>query len=673
MRISKAYHTQNGMTTVFDKEKMTDLPMKFHTKIELIDEATNNVDEILEFENMIHPYWYKQMYKHFLMTLNRPSNAGVPAAFGATNPFHRLVVTDNRATESENEILIKGKYLGYADKFTSYSGDDKYKGSYTKLSTFYGENTHKLVYDFASHACNGQIGSIYWASQNCFNSGIVPDGMEPYKANDTAPIVTEKYGMYNENEKITTTGVPPLVYGGADIIHSNYVQTLKELNPKIESATVNNVLQDERRVYIILNIQGYNDGTCPQYNLLIYNKLKKTIEFDMLKDYCEGTNSEKCLKMRARSLEIINGDKYIALNPVWRPLKETYIQKMIAKYKAEKDVNNSKKIIVYETGGYVTICEIHDTNAQYKYFLDGNNVKCTSNNTTTYASFRKTGDANNRDTDGWQWDSGSISAGTDANILLNSKDTILYSEVPIFVDDSFTNVFLEMNTFKPHPTFTTIMPLMLIKKDGETIEIQEEPINTDRQFVNLGAHQAYINNTVLSAADVRNSTTECVEYDFATNKIISRKDLTHVYSYHPWFRVGNYYTMYNNKLLIPVNSVNDIDFGGKPIYNKSNTRFMPFMMNGHTIIHPNKPHFRNVYDHYYYDGSRYGVGSTWTEDIRLCYGYEYPVPYTTHNRLPKVIVKNPTQLLRITYVFTWEDMYTVNMRNTTEFEPTTQN
>lgn len=78
-------------------------------------------------------------------------------------PMNWLVLTDYDGPEDpENEIIMRGRIIGYADRYSTYVGSDTKRGSLNTAESFVEPQHIHLVYDWPTHAANGTFQSVYW-------------------------------------------------------------------------------------------------------------------------------------------------------------------------------------------------------------------------------------------------------------------------------------------------------------------------------------------------------------------------------------------------------------------------------------------------------------------------------------------------------------------------------
>lgn len=78
-------------------------------------------------------------------------------------PMSWIVLTDYDGPEDpENEIIMRGRIIGYADRYNTYVGSDTKRGSLNTAESFVEPQHIHLVYDWPTHAANGTFQSVYW-------------------------------------------------------------------------------------------------------------------------------------------------------------------------------------------------------------------------------------------------------------------------------------------------------------------------------------------------------------------------------------------------------------------------------------------------------------------------------------------------------------------------------
>lgn len=78
-------------------------------------------------------------------------------------PMSWLVLTDYDGPEDpENEIIMRGRIVGYAGRYDTYVGSDTKRGTLNTVESFVEPRHIHLVYDWPTHAANGTFQSVYW-------------------------------------------------------------------------------------------------------------------------------------------------------------------------------------------------------------------------------------------------------------------------------------------------------------------------------------------------------------------------------------------------------------------------------------------------------------------------------------------------------------------------------
>lgn len=135
--------------------------------VELRDATTEKVIEKQETHNFISQSGIRYIkylqranyFKDQISTLNSTADTD----FAPINPFGSIVLTSStKSPDSANEGVFDGKLIGYAAK-TVYSGADSLRGT-PNVSLSQATSTYtKWVYDWATNAANGTIGSVGWS------------------------------------------------------------------------------------------------------------------------------------------------------------------------------------------------------------------------------------------------------------------------------------------------------------------------------------------------------------------------------------------------------------------------------------------------------------------------------------------------------------------------------
>ena len=149
-------------------KEFIDFPNQFKPqgkiKVELFDDLTGRKVEEIKTENFIArgmDYIYKiQMYDSFVR--NR-ATGGFRTYNSFNDPFEYMMLTDASHPEDPlNEWLVRGRLIGFAYTDSTYSGSDRYRGSYNAGESFTNREQVHIVIDFPTHAGNGTFQSIYF-------------------------------------------------------------------------------------------------------------------------------------------------------------------------------------------------------------------------------------------------------------------------------------------------------------------------------------------------------------------------------------------------------------------------------------------------------------------------------------------------------------------------------
>lgn len=83
------------------------------------------------------------------------------------NPFINIILTDYEGEENADEVCVRGNVIAWANKSTEYIGTDPLRGTINNAESELTDRTQsgylKYVFDFPTHAANGNINSIWWA------------------------------------------------------------------------------------------------------------------------------------------------------------------------------------------------------------------------------------------------------------------------------------------------------------------------------------------------------------------------------------------------------------------------------------------------------------------------------------------------------------------------------
>jgi len=83
------------------------------------------------------------------------------------NPFTNIILTDYEGEENADEVCVRGNVIAWANKSTTYVGTSSLRGTINNAESELTDRTQsgylKYVFDFPTHAANGNINSIWWA------------------------------------------------------------------------------------------------------------------------------------------------------------------------------------------------------------------------------------------------------------------------------------------------------------------------------------------------------------------------------------------------------------------------------------------------------------------------------------------------------------------------------
>jgi hypothetical protein len=85
-------------------------------------------------------------------------------------PMGWIVLTDYDGPEDpENEVIMRGRVVGYAYRYSPYAGSDTKRGSLNTAESFIESQHIHLVFDWPTHAANGTFNSVYWNAESNYN------------------------------------------------------------------------------------------------------------------------------------------------------------------------------------------------------------------------------------------------------------------------------------------------------------------------------------------------------------------------------------------------------------------------------------------------------------------------------------------------------------------------
>jgi hypothetical protein len=204
MRESTGYSKNNltGVVNEVTKMKPANSRAKGIHTIQLVRESDGKVVQEIESENFISATWEDvqkgfaelamlgteiyddtgmQGIRHNSALLTNQNNYenffGHPKVTGFL-PWTTMLLTNNKELERPlTERAVFGEVVGYADRETSYSGASTTLGSFNSAESFKNAVAKQLhfVWDFPTHASNGEFQSLYWNPDVTYNRiGFLP-------------------------------------------------------------------------------------------------------------------------------------------------------------------------------------------------------------------------------------------------------------------------------------------------------------------------------------------------------------------------------------------------------------------------------------------------------------------------------------------------------------------
>lgn len=169
------------------------------------------------------------------------------------NPFTNIILTDYEGEENADEVCVRGKVIAWANKSTTYVGTDPLRGTINNAESELTDRTQsgylKYVFDFPTHAANGNINSIWWAygENNSYRhlgdlylrkasvrtyTDICCDGLYVYGVNNSGTIY--KTAMDSGNEEtisFTTSNLRGIEWDGTNFwLADNTTKTIYKCN-----------------------------------------------------------------------------------------------------------------------------------------------------------------------------------------------------------------------------------------------------------------------------------------------------------------------------------------------------------------------------------------------------------------------------------------------------------
>lgn len=193
--------------TIERKRNKDDVNYRGIATVQLFDEKGNIIQEV-KSENMINSKWLSFLYISLFrvgLIYNKSSSD-----LSNKSPAQCMVLTTNSDAEAINNF-IKGDLIGWADGWSSYSGDNALRGSVNVSETSNTDFNKHFVIDFPTNAANGTFQSIYWLSVK------VPLAYCIFK-------LERKLGTFSENNDLKRFAVyDGYIYGCANTSKPTYI------------------------------------------------------------------------------------------------------------------------------------------------------------------------------------------------------------------------------------------------------------------------------------------------------------------------------------------------------------------------------------------------------------------------------------------------------------------
>lgn len=337
--------SKNYVTDEFIQNKVTKNSDSLigRATIKVLDKNGNTKQEVVS-ENIIHDgfntfSWYVDSFKDFAGSFTSVSD---PQLY----PFYKLMLSTDDSEESETNITINGKTIGYGHVGDTASGTDVKKGTYDRVSSF-SERTsdgflHRhCVFEFGNAKANGTFNSVIFTYQNMYGS-TVNEVIPPFRIRKLPSVkgMLRSSGTYGDESAVIPIDTRN-VCKGIDrkfyiISNSSYYEILNlekwingiedikialDPNPNFKHYC----LSTSDKQYIVcedINVTGHKQGLETTYNLKIYNEdggLADTISHSGITDLIpdiqkyidayDGSNSSFNVKVTpSRFITHSNGD-----------------------------------------------------------------------------------------------------------------------------------------------------------------------------------------------------------------------------------------------------------------------------------------------------------------------------------------------------------------------------
>ena len=170
------------------------------------------------------------------------------------NPFTNIILTDYEGEENADEVCVRGNVIAWANKSTTYAGTNPLRGTVNNAESELTDRTQsgylKYVFDFPTHAANGNINSIWWAyggdssykligdaylrkaSDSTYPTDMCCDGSYVYAVRNTGTIYKMVMDSANaETISFTTSNLRGIEWDGTNFwLADNTTKTIYKCN-----------------------------------------------------------------------------------------------------------------------------------------------------------------------------------------------------------------------------------------------------------------------------------------------------------------------------------------------------------------------------------------------------------------------------------------------------------
>lgn len=177
-------------------------------------------------------------------------------------PKYLLLMNDDR-DENSKDMFLNGDMIGYAGRKENYSGSDTFKGTFnSKESSEYidedGNFVFHNVYDFPTHAANGNINSIGFASM--YKTKNKSDSLiRLYNIKSSSNVNITRYSIRDAKSKIIILN--DAYYDLTNINIPKKINLNKKINTRVGDLVIGNIINVISYPSYILNIDKFDlDG-----------------------------------------------------------------------------------------------------------------------------------------------------------------------------------------------------------------------------------------------------------------------------------------------------------------------------------------------------------------------------------------------------------------------------